>query len=660
MRKRGWRTGLLNKKADQAPPGSFERLCKDETPLCVIVDYAETQEPVLIRLLTRAWQSDGKIRVLLLARERAEWFDRLKRRASEVQDLLGSYGSAKRLESLTSSLEVRRALYDAAVEAFAPKLPNTAARAPVPNLAADHFDLPLYIHIAALAALHGQKIEEAEELLNWVVDREQRAWQAAIDADGLSPTLYPAIAEAVALTTLVGGAEHVEGLVEYVGAVPTIRGQPVSTIRAVAGVLAGLYPEPSSLGALTPDLPGEYLVAAELDKCHNLLCVAVQTSIHNSKETVLLTTLTRMTMRQPRHSKWISKAINFEPKALVFSVIQVGLQLGPPIVRVLEELIATSKIENLAQHVRALPYPSTIFSKLSELVESKLAQDKDEDAVSVITNLLHLAISLKDNSNLQKSQQMIEEADHKSRLLLNPYDINHRILLARVLSEQGLIYYYCNKPKDAMKKLIEATLLLEFFITGKYVLCIHNFLIYHRFSLVFDYLKNYSRALSFAQRALDVLHQIYQEPMKEDPKHYSMALHNISLRYSNNCMPHKARLFALKAMRIRLKLMRSNFDRHGKTYATTAAHLADLHAKSKEINKTKMNKALYWGIKAVNIRRKNYEINPEYSAIEYARSLNKLSYIYCRMITSNSNHANEAYDTAYRAIEVLKPHYLRV
>jgi hypothetical protein len=132
---KGWRTGFLDRSARKAPEEALRRLCDSGEPLLVIVDYAETRREELVPLLGYAHQGGApRLRVLLLARAAAEWWERLGRERADIQELLGSHGDAHALPPLADEPEARRSVFDGAAERFRQKLASSQPSAPPPDL----------------------------------------------------------------------------------------------------------------------------------------------------------------------------------------------------------------------------------------------------------------------------------------------------------------------------------------------------------------------------------------------------------------------------------------------------------------------------------------------------------------------------------------------
>ncbi|MGP4091585.1 S1 family peptidase, partial [Streptomyces sp. KR55] len=90
QRVRGWTAGVLRPAAadDAAAEGRFTALTRMRGPLLIVVDYAENYPRQVRALLRQARSAQGRVRVLLLARERGMWAEALDEPDPDVRDLL--------------------------------------------------------------------------------------------------------------------------------------------------------------------------------------------------------------------------------------------------------------------------------------------------------------------------------------------------------------------------------------------------------------------------------------------------------------------------------------------------------------------------------------------------------------------------------------------
>jgi len=89
------------------------------------------------------------------------------------------------------------------LDAFAGKL-GVAAPKVVPDLEAEHFGRPLYLQMAALLALHGERPTTAEGLTKALLNHEVRYWRGLLTPFGWAEPERLA-AQLLALATLAGG-----------------------------------------------------------------------------------------------------------------------------------------------------------------------------------------------------------------------------------------------------------------------------------------------------------------------------------------------------------------------------------------------------------------------------------------------------------------------
>ena len=126
----------------------------------IVIDYAETRQPVLLALIKAILKTPGTqpVRLLLLARDGGEWWDNLPGKDTDCESFLGGYATSGPypLSTLHTEIQDRRQAYQRALHAFAQVLRVPAPNV-VPELTGDHFGRPLYLHMAALLALHGER-----------------------------------------------------------------------------------------------------------------------------------------------------------------------------------------------------------------------------------------------------------------------------------------------------------------------------------------------------------------------------------------------------------------------------------------------------------------------------------------------------------------------
>jgi len=231
----------------------------------LVVDYAEGRQETVLRVLDTALERsriDGRpitIGLLLLARSHA-WWPALPRRAdcsADVAALLAGAGNVgvEALPPWQGNLAVRSATYHAALEDFASAQGIAVPRhAYVPDLADSMFERPLYLHMAAIAALEGERPNHQHSLLDSQLRREWRYWLKSRQGPATS---YDDWADALAWLGLTQGAT-IEDATSVFADLDFIEPRLGSN-------LAGAYPsQDGSIGTLQPNLLVEALIVERL------------------------------------------------------------------------------------------------------------------------------------------------------------------------------------------------------------------------------------------------------------------------------------------------------------------------------------------------------------------------------------------------------------
>ncbi len=264
----GWRAGFLDPEVAARGPDALELLVA-EGPLLVVVDYAEGKADLVLDLIKIAGQANGHVRLILLGRDKGTWWDTKHREGyGPEQDLL--YGAEARApEHLFIGMDHRATIFREAFAAFA--APDAAPPAD-PPLGADHFGTMLYLHIAALAAANGERIWEAEALLDWALNRDVAQWSRLRDQRTDLPAAVGnhQLTDAACLATLALAAppEGATGLPDaraIVAATPGLRdlGEAAreNTVLLLGAMLATTDDAAAhQIDAVRPDLIGERLV----------------------------------------------------------------------------------------------------------------------------------------------------------------------------------------------------------------------------------------------------------------------------------------------------------------------------------------------------------------------------------------------------------------
>jgi hypothetical protein len=196
------------------------------------------------------------LRALMLTRN-VTWWHELAHRSDCTKDvavLVGgsANGGIEELPPWKNDPGVRAATYRAALEDYAAAQGRAVPEyVYLPDFSARAFDHPLFLHLAALAALEGERPSHADSLLTSQLDREWRYWQMRHP----SLTRYDDWADALAWLGLAQGADvtHAEAAFADLG------------IARLARAFADTYPgEKGTIASLQPDLLVEALLRKRL------------------------------------------------------------------------------------------------------------------------------------------------------------------------------------------------------------------------------------------------------------------------------------------------------------------------------------------------------------------------------------------------------------
>lgn len=350
LAEQGWNSGFLKSDIDIA---AYKNLLGDiensRCPWLIVVDYAEARQDCLIALTKTLanHRFKHKVCILLLAREAGEWWDQLPSLDAVSQAILNGRATSGpfTMPQIHDSQEKRVRAFEKAVAVFC-ELLGVEAPGVVPDLSPPHFIFPLYVQMAALAALLGESTNSAEGLPRSLILHEERYWRLMAPA-GKSESSFVDIGRVVALATIVGGLKDWKSAREiwerWVGKSST-------ELCAAFGHAAALYPDVERGGVLgmRPDLLGEALLTKVLLSTDgSKLLEATLKSGTVSMCRHALAALTRILSRRPdlQHVVEDALASNFLSCARV--IMETCLQTEGPLAD-----IATRAFERLPPAVK--------------------------------------------------------------------------------------------------------------------------------------------------------------------------------------------------------------------------------------------------------------------------------------------------------------------
>jgi hypothetical protein len=259
LRARGWRAGFLTRGGASA----WDALFDTDAPMLITVDYAELQRTQLRALIeyTLTRRRGAQTRLVALARGRGDWWQDLARTGHGTGDFLsGPATSVKVLAPVARTPQDRLDSFGQAAESFAFRLGRPVPAAEHADMKPAYFDRVLFVHLAALAAVLGQRAGDESALLDFALRRERGFWDAGAEAAGFPDLRGRAVLEAAVVTTMAGRIDHREEAIGLISRAPALAGQPATATAALAELLHTLYPGDGWLEGVQPDLLGEHLL----------------------------------------------------------------------------------------------------------------------------------------------------------------------------------------------------------------------------------------------------------------------------------------------------------------------------------------------------------------------------------------------------------------
>ena len=185
----GWQYGFLTSDDGEISPDAVRHLLDRESRLFIVIDYAENRKPMLMTLLRQIEQvvaakadKDVRIRLGLIARTGGDWWDDLAKQDGTVQRLFLRTEPPTPVPPLARDDAGSQHIFDTALKGYGGHLdldlPDNATPPPINATNGN----ALLIQMAALLALHGEKAEHQDDILDGVLDHEDRYWRGKADA----------------------------------------------------------------------------------------------------------------------------------------------------------------------------------------------------------------------------------------------------------------------------------------------------------------------------------------------------------------------------------------------------------------------------------------------------------------------------------------------
>jgi tetratricopeptide (TPR) repeat protein/predicted phosphodiesterase len=385
LKQQQWCVGLLDKDQNHS---KLARVWKDllvtGKPCLIVIDYAETQTREFLGLLKIMLSSPGdqKVCLLLLARDGGEWWENLAAKDAKTESILAGQATKGPYSVLPlyDNTEQRQQGYKSALSSFE-KVLNLKASTIIPDLTGDHFGKPLFIQMAALLMLYGERPKSANGITRAILNHEQRYWSGAL-INGDVRLEDATSRKLLALVTLAGHFSTARDAKVYWD-IADNSSLSANEFRKLFNCLSPLYPTTQGLQGLKPDLLGEALVAEMLGKEEGsaLLSAVLSPASSNKIKLNALTMIARISLYKKSLYPMITTAFEHYITGIGHELVAVIPETDNRLVQLAVNAIGQLKIHQknsvAGQLVSILPDESVALGFLSCEV-AKIIYEKEK------------------------------------------------------------------------------------------------------------------------------------------------------------------------------------------------------------------------------------------------------------------------------------------
>jgi glycosyltransferase involved in cell wall biosynthesis len=615
--KADWHCGFLGKSyLAKDMTAVWQELLAVNQPILLVLDYAETRQTVLLALIKAMLRkpSNHPVRLLLLARDSGEWWDNLPSKDAECEMLLSGYATSGPfvLPELYNDEISRTDAYRNALQAYANAI---GADVPdvKPDLAGEHFSKPLYLQMAALLALYGERPATAEGLTKALLNHERRYWIDALADTGFhKPENHAQLL--LALTTLSGGFVTPKQAKTVWDAAS---GDDLSSgeFSALFNALVPLYPGNLGLQAVQPDLLGEALVAQTLfqPQGEKLLDAVLNNNAGPSIQHHAITVIARLSVHRPDLHYILVSAFGRNFCSCCREIIKVAVE-------------TPSDLPALAQNA---------FIGLSPATKSQAVGLLKPFLVNESVELSHLALEIysfetekSKTKSAKKANDINTMADHAKNLS------NLAIALHRTGQNEQAVHF-AKQALDIRQRLAQKN---PNRFDPDYATSLNNY------AIRLGDAGQDETALSCAKQALDIRQRLAQKNPDRFEPDYAASLNNYANHLSDAGQDEEALSCATQALAICLRLAKKNPDRFDPDYAASLSNYAN---RLGDVGQDET--ALSCAKQALAIRQRLAQKNPDRFEPDYASSLNN----YANRL-SNAGQDEQAQSYAEQALAVYK------
>lgn len=658
----GWHSGLLDSNLELHRMKSlWKELRSLNQPTVIVIDYAETRQEHFLSLLKSALQNSTPqpVRILLLARDGGEWWDNLPSKDSECEALLSGYATTGpfRLPALYVDQDHRQEAFSKALRAFAEIL-QVPPPDIIPELIGDQLERPLFVQMAALLALYGERPLTTQGLTKALLNHERRYWVALL-ASFNWPDPGRRAEQLLALATLAGGfATSRMAETFWTAARDTVLS--TGEFNALFRNMAMLYPGTQGLQALRPDLLGEALVAQALLRPEGdvlLDAVLGRPSIQLVRQNAL-TVLARMSNERTDVDEIIVTGLSRQFANCAVDVVAVSTETLSRLPELADlafkQLSSGMKSQVAGRLTECLPEESvqlaglicSVYEHLLERAHQRLKQKPRsfDRQVEYGRSAYNYAHTLSEIGSYKRALEVNENALLIFRRITSK-DRNYEAMYSRVLGNHANYLHEMGQIQDALQYSRE-TFEIRKRLAQKapdrfepdYALSLSNYANQLR-----D-VGQYDEALTHTHEALEIRNRLAQKNPDRFEPNYATSLNNYATHLREVDQYDEALQYARQALEIQGRLAQKNPDRFEPDYASSlhnyAGHLSDVD---------RDNEALQYAREALQIRKRLAQKNPDRFDPDYANSLhNYASHL------GNVNRYDEALQYAREALQIRK------
>jgi len=636
----GWHAGFLLSDCEVS---SCEKLVyqirASDRPCCVVIDYAETRQGVLLATLKALVNAQlvKPVRILLLARDGGEWWAALSAKDASCEALLEGDATSGPflLPQLHDSELERQKAYLLALETFANVIGVTPVKH-LPNLDDSHFSRPLYIQMAALMALRGERPRSAEALQRAVVNHEKRYWGRILSlVPGDNGEYERQAALLMTLATLSNGIAT-ERSIERAW---VVAGERKSDLRRIFLALSSLYPDRQGLQGLRPDLIGEALVAQSLLASNGATLLDVAIGGDKRLRQSSLTVLARLLRNRSDLASLVEEALIKRFSSCVDEVIAVCIETPSPLPEIVqgayEKLSRSQKLQAAGILENRLHYEILQLTGLDVQVSKTIADkigkqirlDKEEDVIRYAAAVKNVSIAYfrdgKSDEALSSARQSVnvfrgfsnaKSAEFKSRFA------NSLITYANRLEEQG-------EGEEALAASSQAVEIYRALHNVKSEIYRHQLAFaLNSYGNCLDHLGRTDEAVVVAKETLELYEDITLEVSEEFKEEVAIALNNYANYLDAEGRAAEALAAAKKTMDVFQELAISAPNRFQSQFAMSLHNYSGyLSAQGKGLE------ALAVSQQALTIYKELVELRPERFSEDLARALRGCGDVLCKI-----------------------------